>query len=145
MGVNGSSVEGRVRGLSENYLGFRALEFRPLNPVSVGLRIYGRNLNAIFLFVILYRLILNPLLIVPAEFGAHSFTPRHLFLLLLLCFLLACCRFEERIINRGSSIIIFFLNGFGLARQVAFKLFLYRLSRRDEQEIKRRENQEGIF
>lgn len=72
MGVNGSSVEGRVRGLSENYLGFRALEFRPLNPVSVGLRIYGRNLNAIFLFVILYRLILNPLLIAPAEFGAHD-------------------------------------------------------------------------
>lgn len=32
----------RVRGLSENYLGFRALEFRPLNPVSVGLRIRGQ-------------------------------------------------------------------------------------------------------
>lgn len=93
-GVNGSSVEGRVRGLSENYLGFRALEFRPLNPVSVGLRIYARNLNAIFLFVILYRLILNPLLIAPAEFGTHPFTLRNVFLLLLLRFLLACCRFE---------------------------------------------------
>lgn len=40
-GANSPSQD-RVRGLSENYLGFRALEFRPLNPVSVGLRIRGQ-------------------------------------------------------------------------------------------------------
>lgn len=95
VGVNGSSVEGRVRGLSENYLGFRALEFRPLNPVSVGLRIYARNLNAIFLFVILYRLILNPLLIAPAEFGTHPFAPKRRFLITIIFFLLAAVSKNE--------------------------------------------------
>lgn len=98
MGVNCSSVEGRVRGLSENYLGFRALEFRPLNPVSVGLRIRAQ-LECHFLVRNSLPVNLKSSVNCASPSLAPTFTPTDLFLLLLFPFLLPF---------RGSSFNYFF-------------------------------------
>lgn len=67
--------------------------------------VYARNLNAIFLFVILSRLILNPLLIAPPRVWHPPSRPQTFSYYYLFPF---SYRFEERIINRGSSFNYFF-------------------------------------
>lgn len=80
-------MEGRVRGLSENYLGFRALEFRPLNPVSVGLRIRAQ-LECHFLVRNSFPVNLKSSVNCASPSLAPTFTPTNLFLLLLVSFFL---------------------------------------------------------